>query len=304
MKGVIVSMTATTEKTWRRYIVLPPLMALTALLLWKNEMLADGVRAGLALSARVIIPVLFPFSLLSPYLLSAISLTGNSHFKLPKATVPFVVGLLCGFPLGAKTACDGVRLGLWSQRDAERMLCFCNNTGLSFLIAGVGGAMRGSIADGILLFCVQTLVALATGMILSVPHREEKSSPSNRLSVTFFPRFTDAMHGAISASLTVTAYIAFFSGLLSVIHTFCHGGLFPLIAAFLEVGTACRTLAAPNGGLPLTAFAVIFSGLSVQLQTASFASAENVRVLPAMICKGVGGIVGAALTMLFLRFTT
>ena len=297
-------MTVTTEKPWRRYMVLPPLVALIALLLWKNAALVNGVRAGLTLSARAVIPALFPFSLLSPYLLSGMSPSGNRRFKLPRATVPFIVGLLCGFPLGAKTACDGVRLGRWSKRDAERMLCFCNNTGLAFLVAGVGGAMRGQIRDGILLFCVQTLVALVTGLVLSARHRKEEMYAPVCSSPTEFPRFTDAMRGAVDASLTVTAYIAFFSGLLAVIRTFCPDRLFPLIAAFLEVGTACHTLVTYTGGLPLTAFAVIFSGLSVQLQTVSFASVENVRVFPAMICKAVGGIIGATLTMLFLRFTT
>lgn len=101
-------MTATTENTWQHYMVLPPLMALVALLLWKNAALVDGIRAGLSLSVHAVIPALFPFSLLSPYLLSAMSPTGGRHLRLPNATVPFLVGLLCGFPLGAKTACDGV----------------------------------------------------------------------------------------------------------------------------------------------------------------------------------------------------
>ena len=297
-------MTATTEKAWQHYMVLPPLIALIALLLWKNAALVDGVRAGLSLSAHAVIPALFPFSLLSPYLLSAMSPTGNRHLRLPNATVPFLVGLLCGFPLGAKTACDGVKLGLWSRRDAERMLCFCNNTGLAFLVAGVGGAMRGHVCDGVLLFCVQALTALITGTVLSVMHHSEKRHEPVSPPPTPFPRFTEAMHGAVNASLTVTAYIAFFSGLLAVIRTFCPERLFPVISAFFEVGTACHTLAALPGGLPLTAFAVIFSGLSVQLQTASFASEENIRVFPAMICKAVGGVAGTALTALFLYFTT
>ncbi len=297
-------MTASTEKPRQRYMILPPLIALIILLLWKNAALSEGILAGLSLSSHAVLPALFPFALLSPYLLSAMSPNGSGRLKLPQATVPLIVGLLCGFPLGAKVACDGAKQGLWSRRDAERMLCFCNNTGLAFLVAGVGGSMRGHIRDGILLFCVQTLVALITGIVLSARHRKEKTYTTVCRPATPFPRFTDAMHSAVGAALTVTAYIAFFSGLLSVIHTFCSARLFPLIAAMLEVGTACHTLAAFPGSLPLTAFAVICSGLSVQLQTASFASEENIRIFPAMVCKAVGGVIGAALTALFLHIAT
>lgn len=296
-------MTESHEKPLNRYIALPPLLALVLLLLWKNRPLTEGIRAGLHLAGHTIIPALFPFTVLSSYLVALTAPVPGRRKPLPASTVPFCIGLLCGFPLGAKAACDGVRLGQWSRKDAETMLCFCNNTGVAFLIAGVG-TLRGSVRDGIFLFCVQTLVALCTGAVLSFFRPRGRGDAAPVISSFTIPRFTDVLRNAVSASLTVTGYIAFFSGLVFVLRTLLPTHLFPYIAAVLEVGTACRTLADIPNGLALTAFAVIFSGLSVHLQTASFAAESGVRIFPAVIVKAVGGILGATLTVLFTLIAT
>ena len=294
-------MTASYEKPWRNAMVLPPVLALLLLLLWKNRALTDGIRAGLCLAGHTVLPALFPFAVLSSYLVVLTAPAAGRRRRLPISTVPFCIGLLCGFPLGAKTACDGVRLRQWSVKDAETMLCFCNNTGVAFLIAGVG-AMRGSVRDGIFLFCLQTLIALLSGALLSIGRRRRMPPAVAPLSPMPIPRFTEVMRNAVNASLAVTGYIAFFSGLTSVLRSMLPTSLFPYVAAALEVGGACQALAKTPGGLPLTAFAVIFSGLSVHLQTASFAVESGVRVFPAVIVKAVGGILGATLTILFMRF--
>lgn len=294
-------MTETDKKTWRNYMALPPILALLLLLLWKSRALTEGIRAGLYLAGHTILPALFPFSVLSSYLVVLTAPVPGQRCRLPASTIPFLVGLLCGFPLGAKTACDGARLGRWSEKDAEIMLCFCNNTGVAFLIAGIG-TMRGSVRDGIFLFCLQMLVALLTGALLSIGRRHRITISPSVLSPMPVPRFTEIMRNAVSASLTVTGYIAFFSGLTSVLRTMLSDRLFLYVAAVFEVGTACRTLADVPGGLPLTAFAVIFAGLSVHLQTASFAAESGVRIFPSVIIKAATGILGAALTVLFLRF--
>ena len=297
-------MTANPEMPSRNYFAVPPLLALLALLLWKNRALTEGIRTGLFLAGHAVIPALFPFAMLSSYLIALAAPLSGGRTRFPPATVPFFVGLLCGFPLGAKSACDGVRFGLWSKKDAERMLCFCNNTGIAFLIAGVGGTMRGNIRDGIILFCVQTIVALLTGIVMRRCRGKSSAENTPALPSAAFPRFPDVMWNAVCSALTVTGYIAFFSGILAVIRTFLPAVLYPYAAACLEVGTACNVLAGMQNSLPLTAFAVIFSGISVHMQTASFAVESGVRIFPAMVCKALGGILGATLTVAFLRFAT
>lgn len=295
-------MTERRGKAAARGAALPPILALFALLLWKNEVLAEGIRAGMLLAGHTVIPVLFPFAVLAPYLPPL--LAGKSGRGLPPSALVLAVGLLCGFPLGAKLACDGAHDGLWSRQEAERMLCFCNNTSIAFLL-GVGGHLRGSVRDGILLVCVQLLVASLIRLLLTLVYRDARQIPHQMLSSAMpLPTFTDAVRGAIGAALTVTAYIAFFSGISAVLGTIIPASIFPYLVAWLEVGTACRALAKVPHGLSCTAFAILFSGVSVHLQTASVAQGSGVRLLPAVLCKAAGGILGAALTELFLRFAS
>lgn len=103
-----------------------------------------GAEDGLMLWFQIIIPTLFPFLLLSNFLLS----TGNicyitnilggfisSIFGVSKpSSYCILVGFLCGYPLGAKTVADFVRKNLISYEEGCYLLSFCNNTSPSFIM--------------------------------------------------------------------------------------------------------------------------------------------------------------------------
>ena len=80
---------------------------------------------------------------------------------------PFVLGSLCGFPLGVKCVRDLYTSGGISKDDAELLIGFCNNTSPAFLIAGVGAGLRGSTYDGIVLYFSMLLSAVCVGMIFA-----------------------------------------------------------------------------------------------------------------------------------------
>ena len=129
---------------WR----LPACLGLCVLLVW---FLADavGVRASvgeaLSLCARSVVPSLFPFMVVSSLLLSlgfgelaAPWLAGLMEplFRVPGAgSAALLLGLVGGYPIGAKTAADLYRGGLASREEAERLLAFCNNSNPVFLIS-------------------------------------------------------------------------------------------------------------------------------------------------------------------------
>ena len=103
-----------------------------------------GAEAGLLLWFQIILPTLFPFLLLSNFLL----LTGNIYyitnffgsfisciFGVSKpSSYCILVGFLCGYPLGAKTVADFVRKSIISQEEGRYLLSFCNNTSPSFIM--------------------------------------------------------------------------------------------------------------------------------------------------------------------------
>ena len=303
----------------KRYIPFPraaaaiPLLALFCLLLWRSAELAEGVRAGVHLFGRNILPTVFPFAILSAYF-AALPLPREREngcfrrlFRLPtSALLPFLIGLLAGFPLGAKVTCDGYRAGIYTKEEAERMLCFTNNTGLAFLVGSVGRGMRGCVRDGVILFAVQALVAVLIALILSAfsPRQGSRRVESRSLPPLSFPSFPSAVQGAVNASLSVAGFIAFFSGILAILRVTLPHTAYLAATALLEVGNACSALSGEALGLPLTAFAVCFSGISVFMQAAAMAAGTDLRLGRAFLTKLLSGFLGSALTALFLLLTT
>ena len=114
----------------------------------------DSVAEALALCARSVVPSLFPFLVASSALLAlgfgelaAPWLAGLMEplFRVPGAgSAALVLGLVGGYPIGAKTAADLYRENLVSREEAERLLAFCNNSGPAFILGVVGAGVFAS----------------------------------------------------------------------------------------------------------------------------------------------------------------
>ena len=289
-------------KTRRSHVLFYPLFALALLLLWQAEAVGDGVRKGLDLCYRAIIPSVFPFSVLSAYL-SRVETDGgilakcfSRLFRLPpEGVLPFFIGLFCGFPLGAKAVAEGYKHGIYTKEEAEHLLAFTNNTGLSFLLLGVGIGMRGRILDGVALALIQLLSACIVGMLMR-PNKMPQERPLQRLPRQPLP-LTLAIKDALYGTLTVSAFITFFSALLGVTSTFLGEIPQAVLACFLEIGTATRVAAEIEGGIILSAFAVGFSGISVHMQTIAVLEDTDLSISVYLPMKLVSGALSALLAL-------
>ena len=135
----------------------------------------DSVAEALALCARSVVPSLFPFLVASSALLAlgfgelaAPWLAGLMEplFRVPGAgSAALVLGLVGGYPIGAKTAADLYRENLVSREEAERLLAFCNNSNPVFLISVLGVGVFGSVRAGVWLWLIHVLSTLLTGLV-------------------------------------------------------------------------------------------------------------------------------------------
>lgn len=93
---------------------------------------------GLTLWATCVVPSLFPFFVITNLLsqTKVVSFTGKilDKFMRPLFNVPgiggfaFVMGLISGYPVGAKIVSDFREQGLVTKDEGERMLAFTNNS--------------------------------------------------------------------------------------------------------------------------------------------------------------------------------
>ena len=159
----------------RRRLGLWSILILMVLLILRSKAVQAGVRSGLALCGRVLIPALFPFSVLSGLLLrsgGAAALGAKAdgwmrrRFHLPgQAAAPLLTGLMGGYPLGAQSLAALYKAGGMTKSEAVALSAFCNHPGPAFLVGAVGASVLGEPTLGLWLWGVTVCSALLTGIL-------------------------------------------------------------------------------------------------------------------------------------------
>ena len=202
-------------------------------------------------------------------------------FALPPACASAVfLGLLSGFPLGAKCAAELYREGLCGKEDAERLLAFCNFCGAPFILSAVGQGIFGSPAVGWLIFAVQSAAALLFGIFYRRPKRPVSfcALPAGQSVPLTASLFAKSVAEAGLSGLSIVSFILFFSipaGALraAISHFPALIPYLPLFVGTFEISSGVSTVGC--GGLPALALCCLvvgFSGLSVMMQVRSFAA--------------------------------
>jgi hypothetical protein len=200
------------------------------LFLIRSDVAIDYMKIGLRLCAVSVIPSLFPFTVASTLLISSgagpklcapLSIIFRPIFGISASgSCAFILGTLCGFPIGAKSLCDMYDRGMISKREFERVLTFSNNPGSAFVISALGLSLFGNIRIGILLYVCVILSALIIGITLRIFGKKiypataaGEVSASIKTDKNVISLFTSAIRESALSMLTVCAMIAFFSSL-------------------------------------------------------------------------------------------
>lgn len=273
------------------------LCALIALI-FSSAQVIESARYALTLCARLILPSLFPFFVLSillgklgfpAWLGKRVGSAAGWLFGVSGAGVSALfIGLTGGYPLGAAYIADMAGSGAVEAKEAERLLAFCNNSGPAFLVGAVGAGVFASPVAGLLLYASHVLAAVTTGLLL----RRRSISIHNSVYISnntpFYVAFPVAVGEAVRAALTVCGFVVCFTVLVGMLDA---RGLFSLAAArlaaltgwetqtaramltgFFELGSgvgSLQGLSLTPGHLALAAALVGWGGLSVHCQTAA-----------------------------------
>ena len=148
---------------------------LAVLLLCRESVAAQGVRDGIDLCITSVIPALFPFFAASQLLVSlgAAEVLGRGAGPLFRqlfgiggaGASAFLLGLIGGYPVGAKTTESLVRQGLLPPEDGALLLTFCNNAGPAFILGITGSGVFQSPRAGVWLYLIHAAAATAVGLI-------------------------------------------------------------------------------------------------------------------------------------------
>ena len=272
----------------KRFVLFLLLLLALAGLLLSPDTSAQACRDALSLCAQTVIPSLFPFFVLSSLLVSgggadafSALLGGLMHplFGLGgTGASALALGLLGGYPVGARTVAELYGTGTLEKKEAERLLGFCNNAGPGFILGICGGAVLHSSRAGLYLYLVHTASALLTAILLchDLPRRGSvyRKAAQSAKSASFASLFPAAVRSSLTGILNVCAFVTLFLVLLRLLAealpaTVSTSALYPLLLGFVELTNGVTALSPTRGGFVCCAVLLAWGGLSVHAQTLS-----------------------------------
>ena len=302
---------------------------LALLLLFRESVAAQGVRDGISLYLASVIPALFPFFAASQLLVSlgAAEVLGRAAGPLFRrlfgmggaGASAFLLGLIGGYPVGAKTTESLVRQGLLAPEDGALLLTFCNNAGPAFILGIAGSGVFQSARAGMWLYLIHAAAATAVGLffcfIRKCIMKPETSCfvPVSGTSCNYpaaggrgpspspAAAFIGAVQGGVTAMAWVCGFVIFFLVVLRLAESFL-GTLPPMAAGFVELTNGILRLTADRAGFISAAALLGWGGLSVHCQTAAVLGGSGVSLRWYLPAKAAQALLSAAMAAAVWRW--
>lgn len=280
--------------------------------------------AGLDLWFHTVLPSLLPFMILSGFfihtgkiekLLSRFSGFFSAAFGLtPWGAYALLLGLFCGYPMGARLTADLYARQKISRTEARYLLTFSNNASPMFLSTYV--AVQSLQREDLLPATLAVIYSadLLTGLIFRIRFRRfgnavrkdaaglKKEAPS----VSWGELIDTSVMNGLEAAAKLGGYIILFSIFSGAVSQFLAPlpGLRLVLAAVTEVTTGIHTLS--QSGLPFALLfpavcaCTAFGGISATAQTKCMLGRTDLDIGLYLWAKCVNGALAALLALLFV----
>ncbi len=306
----------------------------------------EASKAGLHLWVSSVVPALLPF-FIACELLSCTNIIDYLGVKLNKimrpifnvpgeGAFPLIMGIISGYPVGAKIVTNFRKNGICTKEEGERLLTFTNNSGPLFIIGTVGISLFGNTTIGLLLFVTHLLSCLTVGFIFRFWKYKEKSYTNYKSikgSVKKIPPklnslgsiLQNSIMSSINTIIMIGGFVMLFSVIISILNNtgafkFLSLILSPMLS-FLHLPSSFATgilsgiVELTNGvsivskipmkmisiNIVVCAFLLGFGGISILLQVLSITSTSDISIKPYIIGKLLQGTISALYTYLLLQ---
>ena len=302
---------------------------------------------GLTLWTTCVVPSLFPFFVITNLLsyTKVVTILGRILDKFMKplfnvsgiGSFAFIMGLISGYPVGAKIIADFREKNLVTKEEGERLLAFTNNSGPLFILSSIGISLFGDTKTGLLLLCTHVLSCITVGIILgrfsnkSINEFNYQSNNSivqnNNVSLKNLGEVLgNSINNAISTILLIGGFVVIFSVIISILNStyaldflssflnpilsllgFDLNFSKPLLSGIIELTNGVKSVStihikAISQNIVLCAFLLGFGGFSVLLQVFSIVAKTDLSMKKYFWGKLLQGIIASIYTFLALKF--
>ena len=284
---------------------------------------AEYAKTGLMLWFNTLLPSMLPFMILSGLLIKTgfleklLSFTGRfwkSVFGLtPMGGYGLLMGIFCGYPMGAKTAADLYRNHCISRQEACYLLTFSNHPGPAFLSSYLCGELLHQEDLVLPAYIILYLSSFLTSLIFRPFYsfsKEADGHPKRKEASSAFS-WGEALDTSIMGSfLSITklgGYIILFSLFQGILNLLPHlsPNLKCILLGITEITTGTAAIAQQNWALSLTfplllAFTA-FGGLCIAFQTKSMLGETDLSLTPYLKGKLCTFFITLTLGILFVK---
>lgn len=329
----------------KQVILYAILIAFTCSLIIFSKNNLSAAKNGLVLWANSVVPSLFPF-FIATELLSHTNfayILGKFLNKIMKpifnvsgeGSFAVIMGIISGYPIGAKIAVNFRNNKICSKEECERLLSFTNNSGPLFIVGTVGISMFGNSTIGLLLLVTHILASITVGFIFrfwkynhnstsenSISYKESKSniSLSNLGEI-----IGNSISSSINTILLIGGFIVLFSVLISILQAssmlnVISNSITPILDLLhipqeFSTGIISGVLELTNGlslitnihvkkislNIILASFLLGFGGISILLQVWSIVAKSDLSIKPYILGKMLHACFSAFYTFIFLN---
>lgn len=272
-----------------------------------------AAKNGLILWATAVVPSLFPFFVANEMLsyTNVVSFLGKwltpimrPLFGVPgEAAYAFIMGLISGYPVGAKIVSNFIEQEICTKEEAERMLAFTNNSGPLFIIGTVGISLFGNTTIGILLFITHVLACISVGIILNLFATKKRKPASSKVNQSHFctkslnsqssnPSFSslgeilgNSIKNTTSTVLMIGGFVVIFSVIISILNqSHILDGLSNIFSPALSV------IGIPNGLVKPLLSGIVELTNGVSLVASTPIKTISINIVLCAFLLGFGGI--------------
>lgn len=293
----------------------------------------DASILGATLFFNKVFPSLFPFLVISSIIISYDGVNIYSKLfgtilctplRLPNScSFVIIISMLCGYPIGAKYACDLYKDNIINYTTYERLLSIASNASPLFIIGAVGTSMLQNSTLGYLLLISNLFSCLFISWIIpckifskTTPKRSSTKSKTNIGLV-----LKESIDNSIKTTLSIGGFVVIFSVFNNIIKSniifdiatsklcilfnlpknLIQGSLLGLV----EMTNGCFLISSSSTyeiyKFALLSFLISFSGLSIISQVYSFTYKFNLPIKIYIIRKFMQGIISSIVSLILYK---
>lgn len=216
---------------------------------------SGGAYEGLKICSSVVIPALFPFTVVAIFFQKsgALDWLGSRLNKLSLYLLSIngteftvlLLSLLGGYPVGAKIVDNLYSSHSLNKKQAIRLLKFCVNPSPAFFISVIGSNLLGSKKAGIILLLSNFFACILLALIYSKATRNSKNISHNETNIhmntttkhlCLSDAFVQSVSGGAEVIISICAWVTLFAAISALIKTVITNAHFnAVISSFLEI---------------------------------------------------------------------